>query len=80
MKIFPINQKIKNPTVVITDKSSNPTAVKLIRRNDVMRLVMPYTWKEVFALQMLELHNEKFAPASGNGVLITESAYMKLNA
>jgi hypothetical protein len=41
---------------------------------------MPHSAREVLALQMLEHQVEKFAPATGNGVLITEAAHAKLNA
>ncbi len=80
MKTFPITQLVKKPVVIIADKNINPVGIKYIHREDVMHLVMPYSWREVFALQLLEHQVEKFAPAIGNGVLITDAAHKKLNA
>jgi hypothetical protein len=80
MTLFPITQRIKNPTVIITERTETSEGIRAVQRNEVMHLVMPYTSREVFALQFLEHQVDKFAPASGNGVLITENAYRKLNA
>jgi hypothetical protein len=42
--------------------------------------INPDGWREIFLLQMLEMRHEKFAPAKGNGVLISKSAFEKLTA
>lgn len=42
--------------------------------------VHPEGWREIFLLQMLEMRHEKFAPAKGNGVIITKAAFQKLTA
>jgi hypothetical protein len=78
--IFPITQRIQRPTVIIAQRTAYADSVRTTERNDTMHLVMPHTAREVLALQMLEHQVEKFAPAEGNGVLITEAAHRKLNA
>lgn len=78
--IFPITQRIKSPTVIIASRSQVADTVKTVQLSGTWHLVMPHTAREVLALQMLEHQFEKFAPANGNGVLISESAHAKLNA
>lgn len=42
--------------------------------------VIPDGFREIFLIQMLEMHQEKFAPANGNGILISKAAFQKLTA
>jgi hypothetical protein len=78
--IFPITQKVKSPTVIIASRTLVSDTVKTVQLSGTWLLVMPHTAREVLALQMLEHQMEKFAPANGNGVIISESAHEKLNA
>jgi hypothetical protein len=78
--IFHITQRIKNPTVIVASRTQITDSVTTRQIAGTMHLVMPHSAREVLALQMLEHQKEKFAPAVGNGVLITESAHQKLNA
>ena len=78
--IFHITQKVKNPTVIVASRTQITDSVTTRQIAGIMHLVMPHTAREVLALQMLEHQVEKFAPATGNGVLITEAAHQKLNA
>jgi hypothetical protein len=78
--IFPITQRIKQPTVIIAHRTQVSDTVKTVQLSGTWHLVMPHTAREVLALQMLEHQIDKFAPADGNGVLISESAHRKLNA
>ena len=78
--IFPITQRIKQPTVIIAHRTQIADSVKTVQLAGTYHLVMPHTAREVLALQMLEHQIDKFAPAEGNGVLISESAHRKLNA
>ena len=78
--IFQITQKIKRPTVIIASRTQVTDTVTTCEMPGVFHLVMPSNSREVLALQMLEHQVEKFAPATGNGVLITEAAHRKLNA
>lgn len=78
--IFPITQRIKQPMVIIAERTAYQDTVKTVKLAGIYHLVMPHTAREVLALQMLEHQIEKFAPAEGNGVLISEAAHRKLNA
>ena len=78
--IFHITQRIKNPTVIVASRTQVTDSVTTRQIAGTMHLVMPHSAREVLALQMLEHQVEKFAPAIGNGVLITEAAHAKLNA
>ena len=78
--IFPITQKVKSPTVIIAKTTDYQPTVTTVQLSGTWHIVMPHTAREVLALQMLEHQIDKFAPAEGNGVLISESAHRKLNA
>ena len=78
--IFPITQKVKSPTVIMASRSEVADTIKTVQLSGTYHLVMPHTAREVLALQLLEHQFEKFAPANGNGVLISEAAHRKLNA
>ncbi|MBU6170616.1 MAG: hypothetical protein KGQ87_03865 [Verrucomicrobia bacterium] len=78
--IFPITQRIKQPTVIIAHRTQIADSVRTVQLAGTYHLVMPSNAREVLALQMLEHQIDKFAPAEGNGVLISESAHRKLNA
>ena len=39
--------------------------------------VSPQTSAEILALQTLEIHREKFSPASGDGVIVSPEALMQ---
>ena len=78
--IFPITQRIKQPWVIIAHRTQVTDSVKTVQLAGTYHLVMPTNAREVLALQMLEHQIDKFAPAEGNGVLISESAHRKLNA
>jgi hypothetical protein len=43
----------------------------------VWHRVFPVDGKEISALRMLEHHIDKFAPTSGNGILISDEALRK---
>lgn len=78
--IFPITQRITAPTVIMASRSEVADTIKTVQLSGTYHLVMPHTAREVLALQLLEHQFEKFAPANGNGVLISEAAHRKLNA
>lgn len=81
LSIFSTAQKEKNPEVVIF----NPEVIcgtgfdtKFV--NGSFFRIIPDGWREIFLIQTLEMYHEKFAPAKGNGLLITKSAFEKLTA
>ena len=78
--IFQIHRRIFRPQVIVRERTQREDTYKVIERQDTCLLVSPSNSKEVLALQMLEHQVDKFAPALGNGVLITQEAHRKLNA
>lgn len=42
--------------------------------------VFPATVREIFLLQCLEMYDEKFAPSSGNGIIVSVRALEKIDA
>ena len=78
--IFQIHQRTFRPQVIIRELTQRQDTHKVIEREDTCLLVSPSNSKEVLALQLLEHGVDKFAPASGNGVIITQEAHRKLNA
>lgn len=81
LNIFPNRQKIYDPEVVF------PTTNRLGRIDYGTRIlhgrfvrVIPETIREVHALQMLDHLQDKFAPAKGDGVILSAEALAKLDA
>lgn len=78
--LFQIHQRAFRPHVIIRERTQREDTYKVIEREDTCLIVTPSSWKEVLALQLLEHGVDKFAPANGNGVIITQEAHRKLNA
>lgn len=75
--MFDIIQKVKNPQVLKLVQLRGLTFFESHELKGTFYKIRPSTAKEVFALQMLEHRVEKFAPAEGNGVLVTAEALAK---
>lgn len=78
--IFQIHRRTFRPQVIVRERTQREDTYRIIERQDTCLIVMPSNSKEVLALQLLEHGVDKFAPASGNGVIITQEAHRKLNA
>lgn len=78
--IFQIHQRTFRPHVIVRERTQREDTYRIIERDDTCLIVMPSNSKEVLALQLLEHGVDKFAPANGNGVIITQDAHRKLNA
>ena len=73
--MFAIRRVENNPVVIVGDNfdTNRPsfTAKPLVGK---FYRVSPTTWREVAALQMLVHQHEKYAPAAGNGIIVTVAA------
>jgi hypothetical protein len=78
--IFQITQRLFRPLVIVSDQSQRVATVRVKELDEPCVLVSPSSPREVLALQMLEHQKQKFAPAEGNGVVITKAALQMLNA
>lgn len=78
--IFQIHQRTFRPHVIVRERTQREDTYRIVERQDTCLIVTPSNSKEVLALQMLEHGVDKFAPASGNGVIITQEAHRKLIA
>ncbi len=74
-KPFAISQKVENPSVVITKNGLRGKEFSEEARNGKFRRVFPSNGNEHSAILMLGLQEERFAPAKGDGVIITERAF-----
>lgn len=79
-KPFEFHTAETNPEVVIRTEKRGQYCYDTGTIKGEFRRVSPDCIREVHLLQMLEMHHEKFAPAKGNGVLISLSAFEKLTA
>lgn len=77
--MFDLNTPEANPQVIYTRDKLGRESHEVKRVNGFFYRVFPIDGREIFALRMLEHHKDKFAPASGNGVLITQDAFYKFN-
>jgi hypothetical protein len=79
--IFSTAQKELNPEVVFHNpKIVCGTGFDTKNVKGSFFRIIPDGYREIFLLQMLEMHCEKYAPARGNGLLITKAAFEKLTA
>jgi hypothetical protein len=76
-----ITQREDNPQVIapVTDERNQTKFETEYRKGHFFRC-WPKTAKEIFLIQMLEHRKEKFAPASGCGIIIPLEAYRKFFA
>ena len=81
MNLFKDRIKSTNPlAIAITyNKLGNPR-FEAEQKQGVFYRVIPACLKEINALKMLEHRFDKFAPATGDGVLITAAAMKMLDA
>jgi hypothetical protein len=78
--MFDYKTKEIAPEVVIKKEVGNVYTFETGRVPGVFFRVIPDGFREIFLIQMLEQYREKFAPAKGNGVLISESAMKQITA
>lgn len=78
--MFEHYQKIENPVVVVRKDSYkvNPEFNNETVHGTFYRIV-PQNWKEIATVQMLEKGYDKFATASGHGVILSKMAIRKFN-
>lgn len=67
----------KDPAVLVPDGRTD-TGVEPLRYDGKLVRVYPTKARDVFALQMLDHHREKFAPVNGGGVMVTPEALAKI--
>ena len=81
MRLFERSIKVEHPTVIIPKVKLGGKDYVTVKLKGKFRRVLTLTSKEHDAIRLMELHVDRFAPASsvkedsGNGVLITESAF-----
>ena len=75
--MFSIRTPEANPTVVYIRMRVGKTTWETKEVKGSFHRVFPVDARENSALRMLQHHVEKFAPATGNGILITDEALKK---
>ena len=81
MKYFPNRQITQNPEVII--KSETLTGQDGFNAEQILGkfyLVSPVDAKEIFAIQNMIHGEDKFAPAKGNGIIVSAAALATLDA
>lgn len=68
----------KKHRAVLMPDGKTEHGVEPRRFDGALTRVIPHTSRDVFGLQMLDLHREKFAPAKGGGLLVTPEALQKI--
>jgi len=81
MKLFALNRE-NNPSVIMPrrDSEADRTSWEAVTILGKFHRVFPTTAKEISAIRMLEHRSEKFAPAHGDGVIITDAVYQNFNS
>ena len=72
----------RNPEVVLLHTCGKPPRSSYITKQimGILYRVKPRTAEEMIALRKLKHEVEKFAPAEGDGVLITPNALLKIQS
>jgi hypothetical protein len=70
----------KNPEVITKHGEGCKTIFSISKLKGKWHRVIPCTAKDIYAMMMLRHHEEKFAPAEGDGVIISDEAFKKLRA
>jgi len=80
-RFFPGRTRSDNPDVIIagTNRMNNPVYQSKCIHGRFFR-VSPQCPQEVYALQMMETRIDKFAPAVGDGIIVSAEALAKLDA
>jgi len=80
-RLFPGRTRSDNPDVIIrsTNRMNNPVYNTKTIHGRFYR-VSPQCPKEIYALQMIENQMDKFAPAEGDGVIVSAEALAKMDA
>lgn len=80
--MFPTRLKAENPEVIMPEKKASGSSLvsyEHVRLSGIFFRVSPQSNREILAIQMLEHHREKFAPAHGDGVIVTFEALQKFH-
>lgn len=80
-RLFPGRTRSDNPEVIIRSMNlmNNPVYETKTIPGRFYR-VSPQCPQEIYALQMIEGQNDKFAPAAGDGVIVSAEALARLDA
>lgn len=78
--MFPVRVRVRNPEVIMPeDRRESSVSYTITTISGEFYRVTPKSPREIFAIQMLEHHRDKFAPAHGDGVILTSEALHKFN-
>jgi len=79
--LFPERRVERNPLVVMpkADKRSGVSWERETLKGSFYR-VIPQTPREIQVLRLLDHHVDKFAPAEGNGAIVSAAALAKFDA
>ena len=76
--MFSLREKIKNPEVIMPDKNGRTSeSYSRAELTGTYWRVYPTSAREVSALRLLDHRVDKFAPATGSGIIVTEAALAK---
>jgi len=78
--MFSIHTKERSPSVISPRIKGNRVEWNTTQIDGTLYRVTPTTAREVMALRMLTHREQKYAPAHGNGALISEFAFAQLTA
>ena len=77
MKLFIANIKVSDPDVIVRGTHRGKPDYSREGIKGSFRLVFPHDANEVMAVRMLDMHVDRFAPATGEGLLISERAFQQ---
>ena len=75
--MFHLRKRETEPTAIVTTQGDKFLTYRTKRLTGKWWRVYPTDGREVMALQMLQHHADKFAPAFGGGALIKEEALLQ---
>jgi hypothetical protein len=80
MKLFVTAEQVKDPEVIKPYIQCGKKEYGRERLAGKFRRVFPHDGKEWAAIMLMDLHVHRFAPASGEGIIISEEAFRQFQS
>jgi len=78
-KYFKLRSTERDPFVIVRKESSHGYQFCIERLKGEFYRILPFGPKDIFAVSMMSHREDKFAPANGNGIILTKEIVAKFD-
>lgn len=78
-KFFKLRTTERDPFVIVRKESSHGYQFCIERLKGEFYRILPFGPKDIFAVSMMSHREDKFAPANGNGIILTKEIVKKFD-